>query len=733
MSEARRAPHHRRTRAELVGSAPWVEPTIEELAALPQEDRDAYIARKLALDKYRQGARAEEIHGLSISEVGRLHRRGEKVNPATGKPLGFYVCLPGRRLDTKEHRRHAPFNPELAAEGKGQKNVLAAFLAMHGDIKRLLDRYMETRCIGEAAPEPRISAASTVRAFHKLCRAKLLHEKTPLQWPFSARQKGAKAVRTYYEKWKAKNPRRAAVNEQGDAAGQEHAVDAAVANNSLPDPEPLLPVYGRVEVDGISLPAIGAVVFRNKYGVEVTVETRRLYALLARDCRLPLILGARACFGLRYDINDVLGLARDCLFPPHRRELTIKAPEFEYRDGAGYPADVLPGLKGNVWQELAWDADKAHISASESQVIKDLLRCRVASERIGSPTARAFIENLNAFLSAAFKVLASATGTHPKDPTRRDPEAAAVKYTIRIELLEELLDVWARNWNATYLEELGATPLEAAKQLADKYEVFYNPLGALSQQDRRHEFFPRFRRELCFSRKTHGVLLVNLFGAKYSGPTLAGNPHLASTTNRWCTVYVNDQDAREAWIVPDAYPEMRLHVFVQNRALLKFPHALQWRRMTSWWTAGQGRHDRAIRPDTMRAAGDYLGKRAQEGDPDARGIFSTVIGEQARLAAGATSSITAGMGTEAVDMHQPVLDAEEAEQAELDPEHDAGQVKPEAPGNAPKRRGRPPKRQAAPPPSPAEQPAPPPPPAPAPTAFFNHPLRFRGTDIGLGI
>jgi hypothetical protein len=378
---------------------------------------------------------------------------------------------------------------------------------------------------------------------------------------------------------------------------------------------------------------------------------------------------------------------------------------------------VLPGLRGNVWQEIAWDGDSAHFSASDSQVFKELLRCIVASERIGSPTPRALIENLNAFISAAFAVLPSATGTGPKDPGRRDPEKAAVKYRIRIELLEELLDVWARNWNATYLQELGMSPLTAAKQLADKGDVFYNPLGALSEEDRRHEFFPRFRRELCFSRKTHGVLLVNLFGAKYSGPDLVANTRLASTRNRWCTVYVNDQDGREAWIVPDAYPEMRLHVFVQNRALLKFKHPLHWRRMTSWFAAGQGRHDRAIRPDNMRAAAEFFGQQAKEGDPNARAIFSTVLGEQARLESDATSSIADDMGGDE-HLQEPVLDAEEADEAELDPEHEAGRPVPQA-KPAPEKR---PRKQAPkrPPPLPATSPSPMPP-------------RVRGGDLGLGL
>lgn len=715
----RKAPHPRRTRSELIGTAEWVEPTVVELQALSQADLATYRTRKLALELYRKnapGAQIEKESKLTITQVGRLHRLGAKLNPATKKPRGYYVCLPGRRLDTKKHRRKNPFDSQLAENGRGLKNALSDFFARHDDIKRLLDNYLRTRRIGQAAPEPRINAASAVRAFHKLCRAKKLHEQVPLQWPFNRRRLGENAVREYYATWKVSNPRLAALNELGESAAQEHAVDAAVAANAVPELDAPLLVYGRIEVDGILLPAIGSVLFKNKYGVEVQVETRRLYALLARDCRLPLILGARASFGLRYDVNDVLGLARDSLFPPAKRKLTIVAEEFGYRQGADYPARVLPGLWGNVWQELAWDADSAHLSASDSRLIEDLLRCRVASERIGSPTARALIENLYSFLSAAFEVLSSATGTNPDDPVRRNPAGAATKYCIRIELLEELLDVWARNWNATYRQELGMTPLDAAKQLADQYEVFYNPLGALSETDRRHEFFPRFRRELRYSRVTHGVLLVNLFGAKYSGPDLVANARLASTTNRRCTVYVNDQDAREAWVVPDAYPEMRLHVFVQNRALLRFPHPLLWRRMTSWWTAGQGRQDRAIRPDIMRAAAEYFGEQAREGDPNARAIFSTIIGEQARVEAGATSSIVDGMGDDE-HLQEPVLDAEEAEEGEVDPEHESSPPVPrtDTPKKLPRKRSR--------------APGLPLPPAASTTQV----PRIRGGDLGLGL
>lgn len=716
----RTAPRTRRQRSEVVGTNKWVEPTVTQIAELSPAEARIYVMRKVALEMYRQCASGDEIElrtTLPISEVGRLHRRAEKMNPATDAPEGFYVCLPSRRLQLSKHVRRKAFDSELAKEGSGQKLAMTSFFVQYADIKRNLDVYLRTRRLGNGTQDTHVNAASTVRAFHHLCRAKGLHEQVPPQWPFNTSHLGANAIRDYYAKWKANNPLIATGNERGDAAALEARVDLAVANDDRLAVEAPCPLYGRVEMDGVLIPVIGAVIFRNKHGVDVVVETRRLYALIAVDRRLPLILGARVSFGLRYDVNDVLALLRQAIFPPARRALTLQNDEFNYLPGAGYPAEVIPSLRENVWQELALDADKAHLSAADSKVITELLRCRVANERVGSPTARAAIENLNGFLSAACNSQASATGTGPRDVVRRDPEVAAVSYAIRIELLEELLDVWARNWNARYRPEVGMTPLQAAKQLADKNEVFYNQLGALSGEDRRHEFYPRFRRELRFGRTTHGVLLVNLFGARYTGPDLAGNARLAGSANQACTVYVNDEDAREAWVVPDAYPEMRIRVVVQNEALRRFKHPLYWRRMTSWWTAKQGIHERAVTPDLMRGFAQGIGESAKEGDPDARAIFSTILGEQARVESGAVSHI---LSPPEIDLPPPVLDAEEANEAELDVEHQT-QL-------APKRPRKPRK------PAPQGWDS-----APLPTAARHQsahsglPARVRGVDLGLGL
>lgn len=707
----------RRNRADLVQPIKWAEPGMGELMQLPKSQQQAYALRKLALELYRQKASGEEIKtrtSLTISQVGRLHSRAATVSPVTGQPVGFYACLPSRKAHQKPHKRVRPFNADLARSGRGQKSALSYFFEQYPDIERDLVSYLRTRRLCGAAPEPRVSAASAVSAFHKLCRDRQLDLQDPPQWPFNTSRLGENAVRAYYARWRANNLRLAVLNEQGDSALSETDIDRAVASHVSLKPVQLPPLYARVELDEVSLPVLAGVKVPTKDGVEVLIDATRFYGLLVVDHRLPLILAARLSTGLRYTTGDVLATLRQALFPPARLQFAHGGGEFQYLLDAGYPAEVLPGLRGNIWQELAWDADATHISATESGLIKNLLGCRVSGERIGSPTARQMVERLNGFLSKQCSLLASATGTGPQDVVRRNPEEAVAKYDIRVETLMLLLDIWARNWNATLNPTLGMSPLQAARQLMEKQEVFLNTFGTFDLTDKRHEFFPRFRRELRFSRKTHGVLVVNLYGAKYSSAELAGHALLANAPNKACTLFVNDEDARIGWVVPDAYPELRIEVHVQNRRLRTFPHPLLWRQVTCALESSMSRRSRAVTPNTMLGFSQLLGEMAQSGDRESRATVVSFLGEQSRLMFGGESTV---FGPSALSGTQPppaVLDVEEAEEAELDDEPTlSAQPRKKSSG-----------RRRSPKTAPAEAPV-----VPAATVL----PRVRGSDLGLGL
>lgn len=659
----------------------WDAPTAAQLEAMfgegsgRSDDFALYTKRVQALDRYRALATGDAIKketGVDILQVRRLHERARKTNPVTGRPNGYWVCVPTWVRRKPAHLRVLPFDEKLAEAGLGYKGALQSFLSLHSDIETRFLFYLRTRKVSrDAAPEPRITAARAVVVFHFFCREKGL-DKHPEKWPYCTSRAGENAIRAYYARWKLKYPAIATANELGADAAREHRIDTAVALNSVPTNEPPPMLYGRVEVDGHKLHAIGEVAFKNKYGIEVIVELRRVYALVMVAANIPLVLAARSCFGLRYDANDVLGLVHEALFPPERRKkFLIDHPEYRYLEDADYPGNAVPELRGNCWQELAWDADSAQISAAKKAQIELLLKCKVSVERVGSPTARTFIERFNGFLARVFEILASGTGSHPRDPARNEPEKAATKYRISIELLDELLDLFVRNWNATFHQELGTTPLDAARQLITSKRLHPNNLGELEpdtkRTDRYYELYPSFERELCLTRRRqgvgHGVLVVNLFGAKYCSDELVGNKLLLATSNKRCTVYVNPLDARHAWIVPDAYPEMSIHVVVQNKALLGWEHALHWRVQACAWVAGRARREKALTPDLMAAAAEGLGNQAAAGDPQARAAFSTILGEQARIAAGAVSAMDDEPG-----LPEPVIDQEEAEDVQPDPE-----------------------------------------------------------------
>src|SRR5574337_1291288 len=88
-----KAPRQRRSRADLVSDVPLGAPTQEQLSALTDKQRAAYVANKRALDQYRAGAKGTDID-LDMTLVARMNKRCEEIDPLTGKPRGYYACLP---------------------------------------------------------------------------------------------------------------------------------------------------------------------------------------------------------------------------------------------------------------------------------------------------------------------------------------------------------------------------------------------------------------------------------------------------------------------------------------------------------------------------------------------------------------------------------------------------------------------------------------------------------------
>ncbi len=624
-----KAPRPRRSRQEVVGVVPpladWPHPPLESLESCALA---LFRKNKMAVELYVNGRSSQEINkktGLSGSRMWKLTRRCLRTNPRTGNIVGFWACVPGRPVEKRDKKARKPGTENRP----GRKNALRHLFTEHKFIKDEMLKFLRTRQPLDGGPVPIHTYKKVVDFFHTLCRMVGLEERN--EWPFCMNRGGRNAIWEWWLKERAKHALRATHNEQGEAAAANAAVDCATAGDEH-EPEPLLPAFSRVELDEQLLHAIGSVGFPDRNGTITFVECRRVWALALREYRCGPILATHVTYRDKYDTNDVLILIRKAMFAPKRRTLTFPQGHLQYLPSAAYPAELEP-YRGLTWMSLAFDADSCHLSIAEQQLLTKVVGCS-ESERVGQPTARNSIEGFHRFSASAFETLSSGTGSNPQSPARRDPEGAAQKWNIYAHHLEELLDVYSRNFNARVSQTTGKSPLQLLDELSVLQDVFISRVGDFGP-DNGYRLLPSYRAKLTLSRGSKGgALQVWLAGARYSSRKLASNPLLLTETNWEVTVYV-EHDGRFAHVVPDAYPDMRFGVRVMGRQLRRFPHPLEWRRLVAAANKNKGLQDAAVSGDDMLNYLIDLGQRAKAGEEGAPTLLTMFTGFMANVQANA--------------------------------------------------------------------------------------------------
>ncbi len=435
----------RRTRDEIIGSADIVQSLLSPAVdTIPKEKQDAYAARRSAVRMWFLGESEHAIQektGLTALAARRLAEQALEKDPVTGQYLGFFVCIPGyKKPSRKRPDRSKPFDPSHGALGSGQSGILGDCFNKYPEILKRMIQFSRERRIGSAPPVALVTRKALIHAFHSLCRDHELDKRN--EWPFIAKRMGENAIWDWYCLRKWDTPVRTVTNEQGDEAGKLAQRDQRSAEAGADRGEGL--ALDRLEMDEHRLHASFEILAPAAAGRFISCGARRPWALVLLDRETWVCMSSALSWRARYDTNDVKRVLVRALQPPRRSTLTIQNRNFCYADNAAYPAEVLGA---RLWRELALDADASHLSAENLRVAKDLLKCNVVSERVGDPRARACIEGFYAFLAECMEMLPSSTGNSPFSAAWRGPEDAAVKYHIAFSIAEDLLDVYARNWN----------------------------------------------------------------------------------------------------------------------------------------------------------------------------------------------------------------------------------------------------------------------------------------------
>jgi hypothetical protein len=212
----------------------------------------------------------------------------------------------------------------------------------------------------------------------------------------------------------------------------------------------------------------------------------------------------------------------------------------EYARKAGFPSSHNARFLRACWDEFSVDAGMANLSGPVVEKLKDVVDANTIVLARHNPNDRPFVERFFGVLEeTGFHRLPNTTGSSPKDPRRKNPELAAIKYSIQLEQLEDLIDVLIANSNSTPHGGIGyRTPLEYLESLCAK-EGSWPRQADPSKVERILSFYRTV--SVRGGTDTGRRPFVTLFGVKYSSDVLKQAYHLLG---KKLSVEINRRDLR---------------------------------------------------------------------------------------------------------------------------------------------------------------------------------------------
>lgn len=563
---------------ELKDTSLW--PTVD--ASLLSEKHFArYESRENAIREYLSDKPVKEIceaFGISRDELGRLLQRCLSIHP-DGRIWGWRALIQFRRQQSYERRAPVKSNP--SGKRGGRSGALMQLFARLPHIKELVDALFLKRHRAGIVHESRIPLRSIHKRFLDACRGAGV---PATDYPFSVKNLGRIALWKYLcrlQKLELASAVRARY-------GKNSARILGSADKGHSE-KPILRPYQNVEFDAHRIDLFCTVSMPSPYGGIVQRVIRRFWILAIIEAVTRAILGYHISLNQEYDANDVLLCVRNAVVPWKRRGLTI--PGLKYPEHGGMPSEVIPELAWALWDEFSYDNAKANLSDRVINKITRVVGCAPNPGPVETPERRALIERFfQTFEENGFHRLPSTTGSSPNDPRRNDPEKAAIRLDIKLEHIEELIEVLIFQYNGAPHSGIGyRTPLE--------YLQYYvadgnNLIKSLLEEKRTNmkllniECTRIVRGNIREGRRPY----IEFEGARYQNDVLARTPDLIGTR---LTLSVNPDDPRSLIAyLPDG---SELGTLTAHGHWGRTPHTLEIRkailalrhRRLLWYTSEQ--------------------------------------------------------------------------------------------------------------------------------------------------
>lgn len=443
------------TRRSISSSLPvelW--PTVNT-AAMDRVQAQTFQSRKRAMQLYFAGEAVEPIArltGVSRYDLARMARKCLQTAP-DGAIYGFRALIPYIR--TSSYRRKAAAGAKRQHQQGGHSGALGALLAQFPDIERDLIKCIKQERKRKSVPEAKIRAKDLHRLFIECVRANGAPES---EWPFTTQHLGQRTIYRYMTHILNENFTKSVNTREGTAARAHVNVGTGYTPFLVFD-EP----YDVVEIDSYRVDAHLTVVFRTPEGAETEVLLERLWLIAVVDRASTAVIAYDVVYRSEVTSDNILKVIRDAVAKKWApKALTLP---FKYPDGGGLPSGVIPEACGAAWSLLLLDGALAHLSRAVYERARKQLGIVISWGAPGHFERRPNVERtFRRIADDVFKRLPSTTGSNPHNGRVPDGEAKALHYKIRADEVEQMLDVYVAEHNATPCEGISfLTPLEYIK------------------------------------------------------------------------------------------------------------------------------------------------------------------------------------------------------------------------------------------------------------------------------
>ncbi|WP_336077171.1 hypothetical protein [Paenibacillus sp. 203] len=495
---------------------------------LNEEKRILFLKRKEAIDLYVNNEKSlKEIFsctGIDRRNLIRLYNRCISFDE-NGLPWGYRALIPGKNIKKYE------LDPLSKKSNESRKT---------GEFNLLLDKYPQIRdeiddlFFGrkKKLTEPVMKPKYIHKKFVDRCKEAGISRSS---YPFNTDTLGYRALCRYLENLRDIHFGKAASRFGHDA--EQKAKNSGIGQQNYP--QNITP-YQKVEFDGHRIDGIFVIKVKTLEGDDAVLTLDRLWLLSFTDRATRNVIGRpHICLNKEYNASDVMIAAKKAIIPFKKKNLTIDG--LSYQPTGGYPSEQFPEIEWAVWDVIYFDNAKSHLAQMVRERLSNLIGCTTCIGAVDRPMRRSFIERFhNTFTSSSIQRMANTTGSHPKDPRRKDPEKMAIRYEITFEHLEEIVDVVISNYNGTPHGALFYnSPLEALEQRLKK-----GMKPRLLNESKRTEFLftqveqPRTIRGSISSGKRP---YIEYMGVEYRNELLVKSAHLIGTK---VNVHINVDDLR---------------------------------------------------------------------------------------------------------------------------------------------------------------------------------------------